>query len=205
MQTLMIFWSSWRLEMIVSERQQTPTLHTSKKEEGKEGVAEGREFGLVQFSRASQWMVRTMEKSRARQTINDAPLPKVNWYLCHIFFLCFSKFSFYLICFSPLHVWNFQICFMHAGIFLALFPFHKNTKNIFWVLNPLGKIIWTSFRANFWPCTIFSKFMTVEDSPGQRGAPRGRPRANGSWAPPSPTATWPLCLALPRVHSPKFL
>ena len=32
------------------------------------------------------------EKSRARRTINDAPLPKVNWYLSHIFFFHFSNF-----------------------------------------------------------------------------------------------------------------
>ena len=102
-------------------------------------MAEGREFGLVQFSRTSRGMVRTMEKSRARQTLNDAPLPKVNWYLSHICFLRFSIFSLHLICFSPLHVWNFQNYFLYAGIFLAFFPFYKKTKNIFWVLKSFGK------------------------------------------------------------------
>ena len=81
-----------------------------------------------------------MEKSRARRTLNDAPLPKVNWYLSHICFLRFSTFSLHLICFSPLHVWNFQNYFLHAGIFLAIFPLpQKNTKNIFWVLKSFGK------------------------------------------------------------------
>ena len=32
----------------------------------------------------SRRMVRTLEKSRACRTLNDAPLPKVNWYLSHI-------------------------------------------------------------------------------------------------------------------------
>ena len=34
----------------------------------------------------------------------------------------------HLICSSPLHVWNFQNYFLHAGIFLALFPFYKKTN-----------------------------------------------------------------------------
>ena len=48
----------------------------------------------------------------------------------------------------------------------------------------MGKIIWISFRANFLPCTIFSKFMTVEESPGQRGALGGPPwgwPTQGQW------------------------
>ena len=70
----------------------------------------------------------------------------------------------------------FKIVFCMLEFFLALFPFYKkNTKNIFWVFNPLGKIIWTSFRANFWLCTIFSKNLKVEEAPGRRGAPRGPP------------------------------
>ena len=101
-------------------------------------MAEGREFGLVQFSRTSWRMVRMMEKSHACWTLNDVPLPKVNWYLSHICFLRFSTFSLHLICFSPLHVWNFQNCFLHTGIFLALFPFYKKTKNIFLSF----KILW---------------------------------------------------------------
>ena len=84
-------------------------------------------------------MVRMMGKSRARRTLNDTPLPKVNWYLSHICFLRFSTFSLHLICFSPLHVWNFQNYFLHAVIFLAFFPFYKKTKNIFWVLKSLEK------------------------------------------------------------------
>ena len=156
-------------------------------------MAEGQEFSFVQFSRMSRPMVRTMEKSRAHRTLNDVPLPKVNWYLSHIFFLRFFKiFLLPHLFFSSLHVRNFQICFLHAGIFLATFFFlQKNTKNSFWVFNPLGKIIWTSFRANFWPCTTFSKNLTVEEAPGRRGAlgspPWGRPtpqvdrpRTNGS-------------------------
>ena len=39
----------------------------------------------------------------------------------------------------------------------------------------MGKIIWTSFPSKLWPCTIFSKFMTIEESPGQRGTPGGPP------------------------------
>ena len=159
-------------------------------------MAEGREFGHVQFSRTSRPMARTMEKSRARRTINDAPLPKVNWYLSHICFFHFSTFSLHLICFSPLHVWNFQNCFLHAGIFLAFLSFYKKTKNIFWVLKSFGKIIWTSFRANFWPCTIFSKNLTVEEAPGRRGVPGGRPHRS---ADPGPTAPGPHLLQ--RLHS----
>ena len=49
----------------------------------------------------------------------------------------------------------------------------------------MGKIIWTSFRANFWPCTIFSKNIskniTVEEASGRRGAPGGP-----SWGRPTP-------------------
>ena len=104
-------------------------------------MAEGQEFSFVQFSRTSRPMVSTAEKSRVRRTINDAPLPKVNWYLFHICFLLFSNFvctSFVLLlCMFE----NFQNCFLHAGIFLAIFPFHKNTKNNFWVLKSFGKSI----------------------------------------------------------------
>ena len=61
--------------------EQRPSAPKSKKKEKK---VWGQEFGLVQFSRTSRRMVITMEKSRARRTLNDAPLPKVNWYLSHI-------------------------------------------------------------------------------------------------------------------------
>jgi len=72
------------------------------KKESKDGVAEGRKFGLVQFSRTSRPVVSMVEKSRARRTINDAPLPKVNWYLSHICFLrLFNLFSAHL--FFSLH------------------------------------------------------------------------------------------------------
>ena len=84
-------------------------------------------------------MVRTMEKSRARRTLNDAPLPKVNWCLSHICILRLFNFFFLPHLFSPLHVWNFQNHFLHAGIFLALFLFYRKTKNIFWVLKFFGK------------------------------------------------------------------
>ena len=47
--------------------EQRPSAH-KKKEEGKEGVAEGREFSLVQFSRMRRPMVRMVEKSHARRT-----------------------------------------------------------------------------------------------------------------------------------------
>ena len=103
-------------------------------------MAEGQEFGLVQFSRMSRRMVRMMEKSRAHRTLNDAPLPKVNWYLSHVCFIRFSAFSLHLICFSPLHVWNFQNCFLHAGIFPSIFSlFTKRPKIFFWVLKSFGK------------------------------------------------------------------
>ena len=69
-----------------------------------------------------------------------------------------------------------KIVFCMLEFFLAPFPFYRKTKKIFFEFqNLLGKIIWTSFRANFWPCTVFSKFMTVKESPGQRGAPGGPP------------------------------
>ena len=137
-----------------------------------------------------------MEKSRAHWTLNDVPLPKVNWYLSHICFFRFSTFSLQLICFSPLHVWNFQNCFLHAGTFSSTFPFlQKNTKNIFWVFNPLGKIMWTSFRANFWPFTIFSKNLTIEEAPGRRGGTRGPTLGP---ADPGPTAPGPHLIQ--RLH-----
>ena len=31
----------------------------------------------------------------------------------------------------------------------------------------------TSFQANFWPCTIFPKFITIEEASGQRREPGG--------------------------------
>ena len=155
-------------------------------------MAEGREFGLVQFSRTSRRMVRMMEKSHARRTINDAPLPKVNWYLSHICFLRFSIFSLHLICFSPLHVWNFQNCFLHAGIFLAFFPFYKKTKNIFWVLKSFGKNILDIFSSKLLVVHHISKIHNRWGSIWPKGAPGGppwgqptpqvgRPRTNGSW------------------------
>jgi hypothetical protein len=69
-------------------RTATPTRfytdHTIKKEENQEGVANDGELVLVYFSKTRRQMVSTPEKSPARQTQNDEPLPKVNWYLSHI-------------------------------------------------------------------------------------------------------------------------
>ena len=153
-------------------------------------MAEGREFGLIQFSRTNR-MVRTMEKSRAHRTLNDAPLPKVNWYLSHICFLRFSTFSLHLICFSPLHVWNFQNCFLHAGIFLAFFPFYKKTKNIFWVLKSFGKNNLDIFSSKLLSVhhifEVYNRWGSNRPKGGTRGPtlgpadPTGRPpRAKGS-------------------------
>ena len=136
-------------------------------------MAEGREFGLVQFSRTSRRMVRMMVKSRAHQTLNDAPLPKVNWYLSHICFLRFSTFSLHLICFSPLHVWNFQNCFLHAGIFLPLFPFYKKTKNIFWVLKSFGKNNLNIFSSKLLAVHHISKVHNHWGSIWPKGGTRG--------------------------------
>ena len=137
-------------------------------------MAEGREFSLVQFSRMSRRMVRMMEKSRARRTLNDTPLPKVNWYLSHVCFILFSTFSLYLICFSPLHVWNFQNYFLHAGIFLAVFLFTKIPKKIM-SFKILWKIIWTSFRAKIWPSTPWSFSIWPLELNGKREAAAGPP------------------------------
>jgi len=45
-------------------------------------------------------------------------------FLCHIFGF-FTSFEF------PTAALNFQNCFLHDGIFLALFPFHKIPKKYF--------------------------------------------------------------------------
>ena len=118
-------------------------------------------------------------------------------FLCTLFF-----FSTACLKFSKLFsaCWNFS----------SIFPFLKKDQKKFWVLKSFGKNNLDIFSSKLWPCTIFSKLGTVEESPGQRGAPGGPPRsvgprANGSWAPPSPTASWPLCLAPSWVHSHSFL
>ena len=69
-------------------------------------------------------------ESCACWTLNDVPLPKVNWYLSHICFtppfsISFTSFIFSTAC---LNFWN---CFLYAAIFLALFLFTKIPKNIF--------------------------------------------------------------------------
>ena len=137
------------------------------------------------ISRTSRRMVRTMEKSRARRTSNDAPLPKVNWYLSHVCFIRFSTFSLHLICFSPLHVLNFQNCFFHAGIFLALFPFYRKTKNIFWVLKSFGKnnlnIFLSKLLAVHHISKVHNRWISIWPKGGTRGPtlgpadPTGRP------------------------------
>ena len=73
------------------------------KEKNKEGVAEGREFGFVQFSETSGPMVSTSEKSLARQTLNDASSPQVNG--TYLIFIPPFDFSM-LFKFSPLHNLN---------------------------------------------------------------------------------------------------
>ena len=102
-------------------------------------MVKGREFGFVRFSRMSRRMVRMMAKGQ-RRTINDAPLPKVNWYLSHICFFHFSNFLYTAFVFLHCMFEIFKIVFRMLEFFLALFPFYKkNTKNIFWVLKSFGK------------------------------------------------------------------
>ena len=148
-------------------------------------MVKGREFGLVQFTRMGRQMVSMPEKSIAPQTLNDVPLPKVNWYLSHVCFIRFSTFSLHLICFSPLHVWNFQNCFLRAGIFLALFPFYRKTKNIFWVLISFGKnnldIFSSKLLAVHHISKVHNRWGSIRPKGGTRGPmlgpadPTGRP------------------------------
>ena len=101
---------------------------------------------------------------------------------------------------SPPHVWNFQSYFLHAVIFLALFPLlQKNTKKYFLSFKIHWKLIWKSFRANFYPCTTFSKFITVEKATGQRGHQGAHPGAGRPHrsADPGPTAPGPHLLVTP--------
>jgi len=65
-------------------------------------------------------MVRTPEKSLARRTLNDAPLPKVNWYLSHIFFLRFFKISL-----LP-HLFSSTACLKFSNLFPACWNFSSN-------------------------------------------------------------------------------
>ena len=144
-------------------------------------MAEGREFGLVQLSRTSRQMVRTTEKSHARQTLNNAPSPKVNWYLSHICFLRFSTFFFAPYLFFSTACLKFSKLFSACCNFSSTFFLKQKYQKYFLSFKIPWKIIWTFFRENFWPCTIFSKFITVEEAPGQRGAPGGPP-----WGRPTP-------------------
>jgi len=57
-----------------------------------------------------------MGKSRARQTLNDAPLPKVNWYLSHI---CFPLFN---ILFAP-YLFFSTACLKFSKLFSACWNF----------------------------------------------------------------------------------
>ena len=75
-----------------------------------------------------------------------------------------------------------KIVFCMLEFFLASFPFYRKTKkNIFWVSKSFGKNNLDIFSSNFWPCTIFSKFLTVGEATGRREAPGGP-----SWGRPTP-------------------
>ena len=139
-------------------------------------MAEGREYGFVQFYRTGRTLVSNTEKSRACRTLNDASSPKVNGtYLIFIFLLFFPPF----LIFSTTWFKNKKDknIFLLAGIFLVLFYFSQKYQKYFLSLKILWKSSWISFRANFWTCTRFSKHMTVTKESGQRGPadPTGRP------------------------------
>ena len=148
-------------------------------------MAEGREFGLVHFSRTSRPMVRTMEKSRARRTINDAPLPKVNWYLPHICFPLFKIFFAPYLFFSTACL-KFSKLFSACWNFSSTFFLKQKYQNIFLSFEIFWKMNLNIFSSKLWPCTKFSKYLTVKEMPGQRGDPAGPP-----WGRPTPQVSRP--------------
>ena len=107
-------------------------------------MAKGRKFGLVQFSRMGRQMLSTPEKSLARRTLNDAPLPKVNWYISHI---CFLRhfLVFHLFWFFPTTCLNFENHFLYARIFLEPFSFLQKYQKYFLSFEIHWKIILNIF------------------------------------------------------------
>ena len=174
-------------------------------------MAEGRELGFVQFSRTSRPMVSMVEKSRAHRTINDAPLPKVKWYLSHICFLHpfqfpFTSFVFPTAClkFSKLFsaCWNFSSTFpflqKYQKYFLSFKIFLENILNIIFEQN-LAEHPWSS---SIWLLELNSQRGTAAGPPGGRPNPQvSRTLVAIVQAPLAPTVTWPLWPASLRVPS----
>ena len=137
-------------------------------------MAEGREFGLVQFSRTSRPMARTMEKSRARRTINDAPLPKVNWYLSHIFFLCFFKIFLLPHLFFPTAYLKFSKSFFACWNFSSTFSFLQKYQKYFLSFKSFGKNNLDIFSSKILvehPMVIFHMTVGVQRPKGSSSGP----------------------------------
>lgn len=114
------------------------TNHIQKEKKIKEGVAESREYGLVQFSRTGRTLLSNVGEKSCMLDFKWCVLATGKWHLPHI---CFPPFDF-----SPFL--NFVHCmiekqkvqkniFCMLELSLAPFSFYKITKNIFWVSKSL--------------------------------------------------------------------
>jgi len=115
--------------------------HIQKKKIKEEGVAEGREYGFVQFSRTSRTLVNNSEEGSCTSDSKRRILAIGKWYLPHIYFppFGFSTFLNFLHC---MILKKAQKYFYACWNFSCTFPFlQKKYQKYFRVSKSFEKLI----------------------------------------------------------------